>query len=211
MSVRHAILGVLTRGPMHGYHIAGELERRIAGGRYNSAQIYQSLHWLAERGMVVPAPPEPGISRDRRPFNITSDGRREFDKWLHEPLVLSRPARDDAVVKLVFIGLHEPSHLVGFLERLRRQHLRRLAGTQLRPRESNGESIDEGFMADLSGTALRFREEAELLWIEHCLVRLRPLFEANTEEGATAEPAAPEALRRSARGGHRGEPGEVPE
>jgi DNA-binding PadR family transcriptional regulator len=198
MSIRHAILGVLTHGAMHGYHIAGELERRIAGGRYNSAQIYQSLHWLAERGLVVAAPPEPGTSRDRRPFNITPDGRSEFAKWLKAPLVLSRPARDDAVVKLVFLGQHNPTHLVGFLERLRRQHLRRLAGTQLHAGASDGTVVNEGFLAELSGAALRFREEAELHWIEHCLLRLRPLVAA--EAGAAAAGDTAGLQRRSATG-----------
>jgi DNA-binding PadR family transcriptional regulator len=190
MSVRHAILGVLTRAPsMHGYHIASELERRIGGGRYNSAQIYQSLHWLAEHGLVVSTPPEPGVSRDRRPFSITSDGRREFDRWLHAPVIISRPARDDAVVKLVFLGLHDTPSLVSFLERLRRQHLRRLAGSR-RAIEGPAEVVNESLMSELSGAALRFREEADLRWIDHCLLRLRPLLQADGKGTAQEEPVA---------------------
>jgi DNA-binding PadR family transcriptional regulator len=174
MSVRHAILGVLTQGPMHGYHIAGELARRIGGGRYNSAQIYQSLHWLADRGLVIAGAVEPGLNRDRRPFHITAAGRREFQKWLRSPLIPSRPVRDDAVVKLVFLGQHDPRQLIAFLERLRRQHMRRLTTPprQERARPAD-EHIDNDTLADLSAAALRFREEAELRWIDHCILRLR--------------------------------------
>jgi hypothetical protein len=44
---------------MHGYQVASELERLIAGGRYNSAQIYQGLHALEERGFIIAAAPSP--------------------------------------------------------------------------------------------------------------------------------------------------------
>jgi DNA-binding PadR family transcriptional regulator len=187
VSIRHAILGVLRQGPMHGYHVASELERLIAGGRYNSAQIYQGLHALAERGFVVAATPEPGPYRDRRPFSITASGRREFDRWLSVPLVPWRPLRDDAVIKLVFLCRHDPSQLIRFLERLRRQHLRRLAGTQSRPRAGLGSDvIDDALVADLSGAALRFREEAELRWIDHCLLRLRPLIDETASQVGVA-------------------------
>ena len=187
MSIRHAILGVLRQGPMHGYQVASELERLIAGGRYNSAQIYQGLHALAERGFVVAATPEPGPYRDRRPFGITSAGRREFDRWLSAPLVPWRPLRDDAVIKLVFLCRHDPSQLIRFLERLRRQHLRHLAGAQSRAPAVRADAIDDALLADLSGAALRFREEAELRWIDHCLLRLRPLI----DETVPAETVTP--------------------
>ena len=53
MSIRHAILGLLADSTMHGYQIAGELERRIGGGRCNSAQIYHSLRALADAGLIL--------------------------------------------------------------------------------------------------------------------------------------------------------------
>ena len=132
------------------------------------------------------------MSRDRRTFAVTADGRRDFQKWLRAPLELTRPARDDAVVKLVFLGLHDPRQLIGFLERLRRQHLRRLAGTQVGARPP-AERVDQAMLAELAGAAFRFREEAELQWIEHCLVRLRAVLGAEppASRGARASASAP--------------------
>jgi DNA-binding PadR family transcriptional regulator len=175
MSIRHAILGVLRDAPMHGYQIAGELERRIGGGRYNGAQVYQGLYALAERGLVVASVPEPGIGRDRRPFAITAEGGREFERWLREPFLPSRPARDDAVVKLVFLGSEDAGRLASMLERLRRQHLRRLAGSKTAEPSGGAQTLGPVLFAELGSTALRFREEAELRWIDHCLLRLKPL------------------------------------
>jgi DNA-binding PadR family transcriptional regulator len=196
MSIRHAILGILRAGPMHGYQVAAELERRTGGLSYSSAQIYQTLHLLAERGFVVSTRREGAFGRERRPFDVTPEGRREFEKWLRVPPVLSRPVRDDAVVKLAFLGAENPAQLVGFLERLRRQHLRRLTA---HPRfvgvEAKG--IDERLLAELAGAALRFREEAELRWIEHCLLRLRPLLPAGDAVAVSSDDREGRCTRRA--------------
>lgn len=191
MALRHAILGVLQTAPLHGYAIADELERRIAGGRYNSAQIYQGLHWLADRHLVHSAEPQPGVGRDRRPFFITPRGRREFERWLRSPFVPSRPSRDDAIVKLVFLGTTTPEQLVPFLERLKRQHLRRLSTAKPASRKTSVHATEQLF-AELSGVALRLREEAELRWIDHCLQRL-----ASLSAEVPAGEAAPEAAART--------------
>jgi DNA-binding PadR family transcriptional regulator len=171
MSLRHAILGVLKEGPLHGYGVADELERRIAGGRYNSAQVYQGLRWLADGGFVSAAVPEPAVGRDRRPFHITSRGTREFDRWLRSPFVPARPTRDDAIVKLAFLSRAELSQLVVFLERLKRQHIRSLASTRPSSRKSREDGAPK-LSVELTAMALRFRAEAELRWIDYCLLRL---------------------------------------
>lgn len=195
MSLRHAILGVLKGGPLHGYAVADELERRIAGGRYNSAQVYQGLRWLAERDFVAAADPEPGASRDRHPFFLTPKGQREFDRWLRSPFTPSRPTRDDAIVKLVFLGSSAPTQLVAFLERLKRQHLRRLAAEKPAPRRPSERSADKLFI-ELSAAALRFREEAELRWIDHCLLRLTDFPGEGTTEACAAADAPGERRGR---------------
>jgi DNA-binding PadR family transcriptional regulator len=186
MSIRHAILGILREAPMHGYQIAGELERRIGGGRYNGAQVYQGLYALAERGLVVASTPEPGTGRDRRPFSITPEGVSTFERWLREPFLPSRPARDDAVVKLVFLGLEDVGRLVAMLERLRRQHLRRLAGSKIAEPTEHTAPLGPTSFAELGSAALRFREEAELRWIDHCILRLQPLL-TGLPAGTTAQ------------------------
>jgi len=188
MSIGHAILGVLRKSPMHGYQIAGELERRIGGGRYNGAQVYQALYALEDRGLVVPSMPE---SRDRRPFSITSKGQREFLRWLRAPIVPSRPSRDDALVKLVFLGREDPGHLMSCLERLRRMHVRRLSGVA-KPITPPNDARTDLFM-ELSAMALRFREEAEIRWIDHCLARLRETADIRVSSAPVSEPGVVES------------------
>jgi len=176
VSLRHAILGVLEDGPLHGYQIATQLERRVLGGHYNSAQVYQGLRWLAAKRFVVSEAPEPGINRERRPFRITPRGRSEFGRWLVEPIVPARPLRDEAVMKLVFLGPRHPEHLLTILERLRRSHLRRLAGSSTSSRAPAAGSGN--LFARLTATALRFREQAEISWIEHSIEEVRRALDA---------------------------------
>ena len=174
MSMRHAILGVLRQGAVHGYQIGVELGHFLPGGRYNSAQIYQGLRWLEERRFVIAEPPRPGVFRDRRPFTITAAGRREFERWLREPIAAARQVRDDGLIKVAFLCRENPEILVHFLERLHRQHLRRLAAEmQASSRCPEAQAPGESFLEELSSAVLRFREEAELRWIEYCLLRLR--------------------------------------
>ena len=192
MSLRHAILGVLTDGALHGYAVTERLEHSIAGGRYNGAQVYQGLHWLTERGHVAADPLEAGRSRDRRPFHVTPKGVREFDRWLRSPFVPPRPSRDDAIVKLAFLARADPSLLVEFLVRLKKQHLRSLSASRL-PRAKSGPPPDLAF--ELTTTALRGREEGELGWIDKCLDRLQPMIDGHALP-SPAEDAAGAPVRR---------------
>jgi hypothetical protein len=60
----------------------------------------------------------------------------------------------------------------------------------------SGDAIDDALLGDLSGSALRFREEAELRWIDHCLLRLRPLIDT---VDVVHDPS--DALEQDAKGG----------
>ena len=174
MSISHAILGILIEGERHGYQIAATLAERISGGPYNSGQIHQALERIEERGWAV-SHAEPAEGRSRRPFTITPAGRQEFLAWLRRPVPVTRPVRDEMVVKLVFLGIHDPERLTAFLEGRRREHLRRLAylSRESQPATDPGASVS--LCSLLARDAFRFREEAGLRWVEHCLARMQAM------------------------------------
>ena len=129
--------------------------------------------------------------RDRRPYRITAAGEREFATWLQRPPAPLRPVRDETLVKLALLGRHAPGRLPGLLDRLRRQHLRRLTGTERRPAAERTRDL----VTELTAAALRYRVEAELHWIDYCLTRLR---ERGSETGGAtmaAERPSPAAGR----------------
>ncbi len=182
MSIAHAILGTLLEGDRHGYQIAATLAERITGGPYNSGQIHQALERLEERGWAV-SHAEPVEGRSRRPYAITAAGRQEFFAWLRRPVRTGRPVRDEMIVKLIFLGRHEPAQLVPLLEARRREHVRRLGAFS---GERDDGATTGGLCADLVQHAFRLREEAELRWVEHCLERLRPLAQGGVSDVSVA-------------------------
>lgn len=71
------ILMVLARGDLHGYAIAGELQRRDPDGpRIFPTNLYRRLHDLVDRGLIANAGTELDDSgRARKNFAITELGR----------------------------------------------------------------------------------------------------------------------------------------
>jgi DNA-binding PadR family transcriptional regulator len=171
MSMVHAVLGVLNEGDRHAYDIAGILADRIPAGPYNSGQVHQALDRIEREGWATSHEEKHG-SRLRRVFSITAAGRKEFMSWLPKPVSGARPVRDEMVVKVVFLGRHDMNRLVNLLEQRRREHIRRLAYLQQAgKRQPGGDDADR--LPALARDAARFREEAELRWVEHCLSRLK--------------------------------------
>jgi DNA-binding PadR family transcriptional regulator len=192
MSIGHAILGILIDGDRHGYDIAGTLATRIGGGPYNSGQVHQALESLEERGLAVSRPDDTAL-RVRRVFSATAAGREEFFVWLRKPVPISRPLREEMVVKMVFLGVHNIELLIARLKDRQREYVRRLARLQ-RPKRSPPVSDPMKRIAELAKDVFRFREEAELRWIEHCLVQLGA--EAASDESVQA--SKPRKKRRGA-------------
>ncbi len=73
------ILAVVAAGPMHGYAIIAELERR-SGGALSVPQgtVYPALHRLEGAGLL--ASDWSDGARRRRVYRLTPKGRRELDQ-----------------------------------------------------------------------------------------------------------------------------------
>jgi len=191
MSIGHAILGILLDGDRHGYDIAGTLATRIGGGPYNSGQVHQALESLEERGLAVSRPDDSGL-RSRRVFSTTAAGRNEFFAWLRRPVPISRPLREEMVVKMVFLGAHDLDLLITQLTERQREYVRRLAQLQ-RPKALPKSSDPFKRISQLAKDVFRFREEAELRWIEHCLAQLG----ADVAPAGAVEDVKPRRKRRN--------------
>jgi DNA-binding PadR family transcriptional regulator len=72
------VMGVLRRGPAHGYAIIAALRER-SNGEFDLAEgtIYPALHRL-ERAGLVESSVESAQGRRRRTYALTPRGRKEF-------------------------------------------------------------------------------------------------------------------------------------
>jgi PadR family transcriptional regulator AphA len=169
VSLRHFILGLLTRQPMSGYDIKRFLQRLSwLVGSPSFGSLYPALHTLLENGLVtvevIPRQDKP----PRKIYTITEIGQQELQKWLGRPVASGASLRA-FLMRLILASNLSPDGLIAHLEQRRAE----VADHQLILQQA-AEAMDEG--ADLGDRlALGYGltvAEAELAWLDRTLVRL---------------------------------------
>ena len=86
MSVPLTLLGLLERGPSHGYDPKRDYDAYFGRGRpLGYSQVHATLSRLARDGKAVPGSAEQGAGPERRRYVITEAGIAEVERWLAEP------------------------------------------------------------------------------------------------------------------------------
>ena len=93
MSVRHALLALLSEGPKYGLQLRQEFEARTGEvWPLNVGQVYTTLQRLERDGLIESDDP---VDADdvgpQKTFRITTGGADELSTWLHTPPDLSMP------------------------------------------------------------------------------------------------------------------------
>ncbi len=104
MSLKHAILGLLSFKPQTGYEIKANFNQSI---RYiwnaDQAQIYRTLSETTKQGLTV----SKTILQDGRPnkkvYELTKAGKEELRKWLASPIPPNYQ-RNEELLQLFFAG-----------------------------------------------------------------------------------------------------------
>ncbi|MEV1200548.1 PadR family transcriptional regulator [Microbispora rosea] len=115
MSLRHAMLGLLSAGPASGYDLLKTFELSLENvWPATQSQLYAELGRLAKEGLVEVAAEGP---RGRKEYEITEKGRAELRHWLVEvPPTMSR--RSDMLLRVFFLDQVGSDAARGYLERL---------------------------------------------------------------------------------------------
>src|SRR4051812_13176686 len=101
MSVRHALLALLSEGPKYGLQLQQEFEARTGEvWPLNVGQVYSTLQRLERDGLVTHAGDDTERTRRRR-FRLTGEGARELDEWLLAPGEAPGPPRDELLIKVL--------------------------------------------------------------------------------------------------------------
>ena len=161
MSVRHALLALLSEGPKYGLQLRQEFETRTGEvWPLNVGQVYTTLQRLERDGLVV----SDGISEDgpQKGFRITPEGENELAVWLRTPPDLSSPPRDELVIK-VLIALRVPGVDVHEVMQAHRRYLVELMQEWTRLKEYAADR-DLGFA--LVVDAELFRLDAVIRWLD---------------------------------------------
>jgi len=118
MSIRHAILGLISQKPRHGYETRIAFEALVGGGEnweVKPAQIYTTLDRLEEAGLVVRSSDlGEGEEPSRRVYMITLQGEEALREWLASGVVPAHQ-RDEFFIKLMvglISGQADPERLI---------------------------------------------------------------------------------------------------
>jgi DNA-binding PadR family transcriptional regulator len=160
MSVRHALLALLTEGPKYGLQLRQEFEARTGEvWPLNVGQVYTTLQRLERDGLVESDGGEEGPQKG---FRITPDGEAELAAWLCTPPDLSSPPRDELVIKIL-IAVQVPHADVHDVIQRHRRYLVQLMQEWTRLKEYAADR-DLGF--GLVVDAELFRLDAAVRWLD---------------------------------------------
>ncbi|MEV4311441.1 PadR family transcriptional regulator [Actinocrispum sp. NPDC049592] len=114
MSLRHAVLGLLSAGPASGYDLLKTFEISLANvWPATQSQLYSELNRMAEAGLVQAAAEGP---RGRKEYAITDAGLDELRHWMTE-VEPDRVRRSDMLLRVFFLNVIPPHQAVEYLHK----------------------------------------------------------------------------------------------
>lgn len=194
MSVRHALLALLSAGPKYGLQLKQEFETTTGDvWPLNVGQVYTTLQRLERDGLVESDDAEG--DGPQNVYRITTSGADELAYWLRTPPDLTSPPRDELVIK-VLSALQVPGVDVQDVIQVHRRYLVELMQQWTRLKEDEAEfDLSLALVVD----AELFRLDSVVRWLDAAVTRVRraELTEgANDGEGAPPMPAMPRIRRR---------------
>jgi DNA-binding PadR family transcriptional regulator len=170
MSVRQALLALLEEGPMYGYQLRSEFERRTgATWPLNVGQVYTTLTRLERDGLVT------GSGADGEGhvvYEVTQAGRDEVATWFTTPVSRTAPPRDELAIKLA-LAVTVPGVDVGTVIQQQRGATISALQDYTRLKRDRVDRTPGDLAWGLVLESLIFNAEAEVRWLDHCEARLR--------------------------------------
>jgi PadR family transcriptional regulator AphA len=168
VSIRHFILGLLTRRPMSGYDIKRFLKSLAwLVGSPSFGSLYPALHSLLEDGLVTVEVVSRNDKPPRKIYTITEAGRQALREWMDQP-VGSGVSLKAFVMRLILASNLSQAGLIAHLQQ-RRAQVATHRGALEQAAKAMDERIDLGERLALDyGLAVA---TAELVWLDNTLTR----------------------------------------
>jgi DNA-binding PadR family transcriptional regulator len=170
VTVRHALLALLSEAPKYGLQLSQEFEARTGEvWPLNTGQVYTTLQRL-ERDNLIESD-DVAEEGPQKVFRITLSGIDELNEWLRTPPDVSAPPRDELVIK-VLVALRVPGVDLVELLQSHRRHLIESMRYYTRLKEQADE-LDIGLL--LVADAELFRLDAVVRWLDAADARIKRL------------------------------------
>jgi DNA-binding PadR family transcriptional regulator len=186
MSVRHALLALLSEGPKYGLQLRNEFEAKTGDvWPLNVGQVYTTLQRLERDGLVVSdGEGEAGPQKD---FRITELGGRELETWLRTPPDLSAPPRDEVVMKVLIATSVRGVDIREIIQEHRRYMVELMQEWTRLKSHRGGDDLNFALVVD----AELFRLDAVIRWLDAAdgrIARFDPEAVAPTSDAPRATP-----------------------
>lgn len=170
MSVRHALLALLSEGPKHGPQLRDEFETRTGWVRPpNVSQLQATLGRLERDGLVVSGDPQ--SAGPHKEYRITAGGAGELAAWLRTPPDLASAPHGLMAAK-VLAALRVPGADVREVLQVHRRSLMESMQQWTRIKQKKaGNDLDLGLRID----AELFRLDSVIRWLDAADDRIRVL------------------------------------
>jgi DNA-binding PadR family transcriptional regulator len=167
MTVRHALLALLSEGPKYGLQLRHEFEARTGEvWPLNVGQVYTTLQRLERDGLVEAD--DDGEDGPQKGYRITADGRDELTTWLASPPDPTQPPRDELLIK-VLVATQVPGVDV---HDVIQAHRRQLVEVMQRYTALKADAHEDDVALALVLDAELFRVEGAVRWLDTADARL---------------------------------------
>jgi DNA-binding PadR family transcriptional regulator len=179
VSVRHALLALLSEGPKYGLQLREEFEARTGEvWPLNVGQVYTTLQRL-ERDGLVESDGDGSGDGPQKAFRITAEGSGELARWLRTPPDLTAPPRDELVMKIL-VAMRLPGTDVPGVIQVHRRYLIELMQQWTRIKEAEGS--DDDLSLALVVDAELFRLDAVIRWLDAADARIKRAGRGDTKK-----------------------------
>ena len=193
MSIKYALLAVLSDGSAGAYRLREEFERRTGGTwPLNMGQVSTTLDRLVRDGLIAVSDGD----RDVPQYALSETGRAELRRWWIGPVDRSTPAREELAMKLALAVTVAGVDVRAVVQNQRAETVRSMqAMTRLKA------DLPDGDLAwALVVEHLIFAAEAEARWLDHVEARV---MRASAAQGVADAPTSAAANVGSSVGGAR--------
>jgi DNA-binding PadR family transcriptional regulator len=158
-----ALLGLLSRGPMHGYEIARQFTDSAELGLVlplEQSTVYAILKDLQRRGLIEGQQETVGRRPPRTVFSLTPDAGAQLARWLETPVDRLREIRSTLLIKLYFCRDRQDRSAVRLLDA--QLHA---SGAYLRELQARHRAAEAGSFAALVCASKLGAARATLSWL----------------------------------------------
>jgi DNA-binding PadR family transcriptional regulator len=172
MSVRHALLALLSEGPKYGLQLRHEFEERTGEvWPLNVGQVYTTLQRLERDGFIASDGEDQAgtAGPPQKSFRLTTAGGSELDSWLRTPPDLSSPPRDELVIKVLVAGRVPGVDVHDVIQNHRRHVVQLMQEWTRTKRDAGPDDLSVSLVVD----AELFRLDSVVRWLDAADARFR--------------------------------------